>query len=564
MYMSNLQMLEHRGQMNEVIQNITRGRYLVVENEIYGIITTLCLPAARQVAEKHRRHVKGSNPDIVCQCAETGHEHEQWLAKLVMRIYTLLTLSVLEDDIDSRDYLKSLEPPRVFPYRIPKQRRNFTSDPPTQKIIDIFKAILFHWFNMPQSNAAEKRSIMINTLQQQLGMGVIFLPDVWSLCIDPPSWIMQHSKKLGKKRRRIQPLILFQSAVVSLEAAAPGTEEFELMEQIWERYKTFILSVRQGPKGLPVAIPLNQNLELSEKNFSNFVLFLRKSLQASKGELPELDPFYPYLCHNPDFFMPLREKAPSRMNATSQENSIFSQIEHPQGFFNLLIFRILAFNTQASRTGRFDFTYNSLLQFMKDNDKTLWYNPRAYGNPCRGWDHVDTWKRYWDAVHLVWASRVKKQKENGKSIAIASFCLNLTNKQAELRTFSNFVAWLETVKFQDGRNAFRLVGKLTRVLIAGDLVYAGMLDEPTVDEMGVMIAKISKGGIGGLRYLNLLPPHIPGYPFTPTQVLNAYTIVYNRLKEALDSEEWNEMGMNTLVLEHSLCKVKRMEKAGLV
>lgn len=111
---------------------------------------------------------------------------------------------------------------------------------------------------------------------------------------------------------------------------------------------------------------------------------------------------------------------------------------------------------------------------------------------------------------------------------------------------------------QDQRKAFLHTGSLLQLLVAGDLAYAGIIDMPTVEEMGILIAKVSKGAIAGLVVLQLLPTKEKGYKYPPVQVLKAFTSLYKSLQEKLTEDEWQEMGLNTVVLEHCLCKLKRV------
>lgn len=136
---------------------------------------------------------------------------------------------------------------------------------------------------------------------------------------------------------------------------------------------------------------------------------------------------------------------------------------------------------------------------------------------------------------------------------------------ASLKKFSQFEEWLESsTNDADRKKHFWLVGKLTRLLIAGDLAYAGVIDKPTVEEMGALIAKVSKGAIAGMVYLNLLPGRAKNYHYPARQTALAFKELYDRLKEELSDDERDRMGMDAIVLEHSLCKLKRMHKLKLL
>ena len=86
------------------------------------------------------------------------------------------------------------------------------------------------------------------------------------------------------------------------------------------------------------------------------------------------------------------------------------------------------------------------------------------------------------------------------------------------------------------------------------------VEKPSVEEMGSLISVVSKGAVSGLNLLGLLPDKKTKHSkYPPTQVVNAFKLLFDRLKEALDPVEWSDMGLDTIVLEHSLCKLKRMK-----
>ena len=102
---------------------------------------------------------------------------------------------------------------------------------------------------------------------------------------------------------------------------------------------------------------------------------------------------------------------------------------------------------------------------------------------------------------------------------------------------------------------FTQVGELVRLLVVGDLVYAGIFEPPTLEEMGTMIHKVNKGAIAGLTKL-----HVLSGQHTAQQVIDALSHVYDAVHSGLTQEEWMGMGMDVLTLEHSLCKYKRVDR----
>ncbi|KAK7696524.1 hypothetical protein QCA50_001182, partial [Cerrena zonata] len=103
----------------------------------------------------------------------------------------------------------------------------------------------------------------------------------------------------------------------------------------------------------------------------------------------------------------------------------------------------------------------------------------------------------------------------------------------------------------DNMKAFYQVGDLIGMLIAGDLAYADIINKPTVEEMGKLVAKVSKGAVGGLVYLQLVEQKSRNAKYSVDEVQPVFVNLYQRLKEDL-GEEWEEMKMDPIVFEHSL------------
>ena len=106
--------------------------------------------------------------------------------------------------------------------------------------------------------------------------------------------------------------------------------------------------------------------------------------------------------------------------------------------------------------------------------------------------------------------------------------------------------------------AFTQAGSLSRVLIVGDLVYAGIISKPTLDEMGTIIKDLNKGAVAGLTKIGLLPSTTKKH--SSEDVVEAFRNAYDTLQSNLTKEEWDAMGMDVLTVEHSLCKYQRSRK----
>ena len=102
------------------------------------------------------------------------------------------------------------------------------------------------------------------------------------------------------------------------------------------------------------------------------------------------------------------------------------------------------------------------------------------------------------------------------------------------------------------------LGKLNLYLLTADLAAVGAVSKPTVEETGSMIAKLATGAMRGLYLLELVDS-----PKTAPEdaVIAACKDLYQYTMEELTEEEVTAMGFDTIVLEHALCKLTRLQTA---
>lgn len=135
-----------------------------------------------------------------------------------------------------------------------------------------------------------------------------------------------------------------------------------------------------------------------------------------------------------------------------------------------------------------------------------------------------------------------------------SFCYKGISK-----SFTDCINWFEDIHDYEG-NTFSQIGPLIRLLVVGDLFYANIIAAPSVDEIARLIALLGKGAVSGLMELHLLPPKESKHSkHSPHAVVAAFRSLYDKLQESIEPTLWDAMGINAIVIEHSLCKLKRMK-----
>jgi hypothetical protein len=113
--------------------------------------------------------------------------------------------------------------------------------------------------------------------------------------------------------------------------------------------------------------------------------------------------------------------------------------------------------------------------------------------------------------------------------------------------------WLTSL--DKGVSKFRNIGSLSALLICGDLIEAGLVLMPSSRELGELIFKVGKGARDGMIAIGLVK-----IGANRVELCKAFESLDLALKSKLTEEEKKIMGYSIIMLEHTLCKIKRLMK----
>ena len=321
------------------------------------------------------------------------------------------------------------------------------------------------------------------------------------------------------------------------------------------------------------------NGSLERKAVCARVIHLLRQTKAAVAVPPPnpLSPLQRLVLSNPDFYLPQREHAPSRVAVKGP----FSQIDMSSrsGLFSELVFRLIAFNTRAlretapdTRTVIFEDIHAwdqylaQLREIHGDREPKFFCDPNAFGRQWQGGRVVENASLYWETTS---GGDWEKLFPNGAPAV-----------------FEECFAALENMSYQGPNDVTKkspplIRGVLSRYLICTDLVYAGAISIPSVDEIAAFIYSLNSGAVKGLRFLGYCPmeqlediacggegkalrpetknPHKASPP-THEEVLMGFRNFYSDVDASLSPEEKNDMGWDVLMAEHTLCKISRLKK----
>jgi len=105
--------------------------------------------------------------------------------------------------------------------------------------------------------------------------------------------------------------------------------------------------------------------------------------------------------------------------------------------------------------------------------------------------------------------------------------------------------------------SFRNIGNLTALLICGDLIEAGILSMPAAEEWGGLIHTLKMGSKETMERLGLIRKGA-----SKLEVSKVFVSLDLALRQELKEEEKEAMNYNVIMLEHTLCKIKRLSAKG--
>jgi hypothetical protein len=254
-----------------------------------------------------------------------------------------------------------------------------------------------------------------------------------------------------------------------------------------------------------------------------------------------------------DFFLPFRQHAPSLANA---RHKIYADVdrfpgEDGAGFFNVLAFRGVFFGSPFAQSNRYQW-FNSFkdwenfriegIEIAKDNDddgdeEKYYVKQNCYGRSQRE-RSTKLLSQYWNQ-RLLWSAEFNDPTKP---------------------SITEVHKWLTKSNMVDGKSItlFRNIGDLSALLICGDLVEAGILKMPTAHEWGGLIHSLKKGAKSAMCMLGLTSEKP-----SKSEVCDAFASLDLALQQELEEEEKAEMNYNIIMLEHTLCKMKRLTSRGI-
>ncbi|KAF6744864.1 hypothetical protein DFP72DRAFT_1078071 [Ephemerocybe angulata] len=411
-------------------------------------------------------------------------------------------------------------------------RRVNLTEPEVQTIVsDAVSSIVMEWMGWARGKQ-EKQAWFLHTVVSALDEEVVTMDYVWALI----SQLKCNDIILGPNPHRCTYPKGLEGFVQSFERHPirnPKSSEGQV-------YRVYAQLYRGDIDTTDIELPTPNG------SWEQFIDMLSTSHQYVRD--PQSPPsnarFYRLLSDDPDFYLPLREKAPSRVRSRS-ELGPYRQgvIETPSGIFSAVVWRAITFRSAFSaehmlfqNSDELQALVDKLVEEQSDIRKNhtsasqpFFCNKAAYGQPTgRALKYHTT---YWETV------------EN----------LNWNAFATSKPSFRQVLEYFGPVRQLGLNQPFPQLGDLGRLTLAGDLVYAGICEMPTTKEMAEAIVELNSGATAGLKALQYMTDQWPSLREEKVEVVaEALASLLDLLHDSLGEEVFAEMGLDLISLEHSL------------
>lgn len=392
--------------------------------------------------------------------------------------------------------------------------------------------VLRQWLGSPSSDEVAVKAQFLVALLTFADPSVLYLKAT------SDSFDHIHTKVIGtRKRSKLNSYSIapFCASLVRHPISQPSSTEGRLLRKIGEIVANLCLSHL-------TTVPAKRE----HVGISLFIKFYRTLIPLLDGSdrLPQSN-LAAVVAGDADYYLPFRERAPSRA-ISLRHPSPFSvdNLRTRSGFFSAALIRAVTFSAPVLvKDGRALFhsweDWVSLTEEQganKDEDEFRRYFARvnAMGTPCKS-RNPNSARKVWDGTS-GWEDIVR-EKSN----------IPFTEFRALFRRTA-------------GQSPTRLpvygLGPLCAYLLTADYAYTDLVQKPTSTDIGRAILELNLGSFKGLQILGFIHANDAKPPLHA--VVAALDILHHSVESHFTDEELEIMGYDLIVLEHTLCKISRL------
>lgn len=466
-------------------------------------------------------------------------QEQRWLPRLMRSVKEIL--QDRQEDFTFHSHLFAFHSPQAsvaFEFHNAMSRRLLAGDELDGAVCRTLTDIVAGWLHY-EKDMHMKLAWFVTALREQVGIEVVTMDHVWHMVRNFKSTYIAsgtHPHRTTDPRSSLA----FKEELSRHPITQDGTKEHEIFRQYQRLYCGEIS---------PLEVTLTPN---TGAGWAKYVRMWRTSLAyVESPSSPPQDDYHAKLHLLPDYYLPIRERAPCRIRAKGQGGMYEAGvIKTLPGIFSAVVFRAvtyrssfflnhrMVFNSWDDLTTAIDEILQSTDYIGMKRDDEYFGLMRMYGrpNPDRS---IELAKTYYESLkERRWPEFCSTSPRPTFAVTLQYF----TPKRGE-------------------KSIFPQLGNLSRISLVCDLAYASVCDMPTIRDMADCMVTMKSGGLAGLKVLGLLNEFPKGM-----QQAKKVQVVVDALQEVMDflemkftNREREDMGLDVIVLEHSLCKLSRAE-----
>lgn len=425
----------------------------------------------------------------------------------------------------------------------------------------------------PSDNWRSKGSV-IHAVIQTGELGVFLLKPIQQACEDL-TYVFGKGKKAEHDFHILQGWLMDALESTDVQRAECRQLTKVLLEQAPDLscFQNFALRLRRElptsdleptatVDGQPVAISQLYQSELHMPRVGDvclrFVRDIKRIATASSADIADPSLVEKFVLGGKDQYCPFRETSPSRNIFVKISKALNLDFRRKQAFYNLLTFRSITFSSKlllepkdaegialSEVPARFVYfpSVESFEDLKAEQGKGQMLEPMAYGQS------ISQRHMAYDHPELLWRAAQRWEE---------------AYEQLPEDTVMSFTDAVELFGKEDMHNNMPSFGKLIGTLLLGDLVYAGVVEEPTPEQFIRHFLVINLGAnmaLHSMKYVLRLSTVQPQMLASEDRV-QAVLLLYHYIRDKLKDSGEEDLMPDVIHFEHLLCKVQRLESRG--
>ncbi|KAJ3508347.1 hypothetical protein NLJ89_g5806 [Agrocybe chaxingu] len=479
----------------------------------------------------------------IVEAATNNPSSDSWVVPLVdavhRHVWDTSRRTKTSIQFPSSEFLPSL--PSPVDCIVEFQPMTYDSESNRKATIETTALIIRTWLGFPLGLRSIIQATVLHHLNTRVHPACLLLDTTWQFFLDPYDCLFKGASNAQRnsKKHILNVLDVFESNLVGHNMCDPGSplgmafQYLHVLQDKWNRRNEARREVapEAGFEGANEPGEGSSSSPRALRGHQFMVEFLDRlaPLVSNNFAVPagNKDVILGKVVQKLDFFLPFRRRAPTMARAMDTIYADNQRLRTGAGLLNILAFRAIFYGSSYAKEGLHWFDSPTDAQAFYDSygsteteRQAYFINLNAYGNAQgKTKRDISNLKGYWEKRHLWTQFLTSPAGQSEDPIAFYKFFLQ-----------------------------FRNVGRLTALLLVGDLIECSFLSTPTARRWGELVALAKGGSVKGLISLGLVSPQANN-----DAVATSFEALHDHITQHFSPENQALVCYNVIMLEHALC-----------